>query len=372
MTLQLGLVGLPNAGKSTLFNALTRAHAAVAPYPFTTIEPHVGVVAVPDPRLDALANLIHPEKVTPTTLEVVDIAGLVKDAHKGEGLGNQFLGHIRNVDALALIARCFRNVDIPHVAPDLDPREDLTVLELELALADLATIENRQSKVRSATKAGKKEFADEMLLLDRVHQHLAAGHPARTLALNDAELAYLRPLHLLTLKPLIFVANVGESDMPTGGELATRVAAVAHRAQAESLIVCAQCEMELTEWSNGDAAQYRQELGLSESPLDRVVRAAYKLLDLVTFFTATGGKELRAWTLTRGSTALDAAGQVHTDMARGFIRAEVIDCATLLKIGSLATAREKGLLRLEGREYAVQDGDLIHFRFSEVQRAEKA
>lgn len=363
MALQLGLVGLPNAGKSTLFNALTRAHAAVAPYPFTTIEPHVGVVAVPDPRLDALANLIHPEKVTPTTLEVVDLAGLVKDAHKGEGLGNQFLGHIRNVDAIAMVARCFCNDDVPHVSGTLDPREDVAVLELELALADLAAVEKRQEKVRSASKAGKKEYADELLLLDRVHQHLAAGHPVRTLALSDDEAVFLEPLSLLTLKPLIYVANVGESDMPTGGELAARVAAVAHRAQSESLIVCAQCEMDLTEWSDADAAQYRKELGLAESSLARVIHTAYKLLNLLTFFTATGGKELRAWTLRRGSTAIDAAGQVHTDMARGFIRAEVIGCETLLQIGSLATAREKGLLRLEGREYVVQDGDLVHFRF---------
>lgn len=364
MTLQLGLVGLPNAGKSTLFNALTRAHAVVAPYPFTTIDPHVGVVAVPDPRLDALADLIHPEKITPTTLQVVDIAGLVKDAHKGEGLGNQFLSHIRNVDAIATVARCFRNADIPHVSPELDPSEDIAVLELELALADLATIEKRQDKVRTASKGGKKESADELHLLDRVHQHLAAGHPARALALSDGEAELLRPLQLLTLKPVIFIANVGESDLPTGGELAARVAAVSQRANAEALVVCAQCEMELAEWSEADAAQYRKESGQGESSLKRIIRAAYKLLDLMTFFTATGGKELRAWTLRRGSTAIDAAGLVHTDMARGFIRAEVIACETLLATGSLAIAREKGLLRLEGREYVVQDGDLIHFRFN--------
>ncbi len=364
MTLQLGLVGLPNAGKSTLFNALTRAHSAVAPYPFTTIDPHVGVVAVPDPRLDALAKLIHPEKVTPTTLEVVDIAGLVKEAHKGEGLGNQFLGHIRNVDAIALVARCFRNDDVPHVAGELDPRDDLAVLELELALADLATLETQREKTRNAAKAGEKKFAAELELLDRAHAHLAAGQPARTLGLSDAEATLLRPLQLLTAKPLIFIANVGESDLPSGGALAARVASVAQRAKAESMIICAACEMDLADWSSEDAAQYRQEMGLEESSVERVIRAAYRLLDLITFFTATGGKELRAWTLTRGATALDAAGKVHTDMARGFIRAEVIDSATLLATGSLATAREKGLLRLEGREYVVQDGDLIHFRFS--------
>ncbi len=364
MTLQLGLVGLPNAGKSTLFNALTRAHAAVAPYPFTTIDPHVGVVAVPDQRLGALANLIHPEKVTPTALEVVDIAGLVQDAHKGEGLGNQFLGHIRNVDAIALVVRAFKNPDVPHVAGDLDPRSDIGVLELELALADVATVEKRQEKVRTVSKAEKKGSNEELLFLDRLHQHLAAGHPARTLEMTDGERALVQPLQLLTLKPLIFITNVGEGDMPSGGPLAARVATIAQREQAEAMIVCAACEMDLTEWSDEEAEQYRKEMGLSQSSLERLIRSAYKLLDLITFFTATGGKELRAWTVKRGSTAIDAAGQVHTDMARGFIRAEVIGADQLVQIGSLATARDKGLLRLEGRDYVVQDGDVIHFRFS--------
>ncbi len=363
MALQLGLVGLPNAGKSTLFNALTRAHAAVAPYPFTTIDPHVGVVAVPDPRLDALANLIHPEKMTPTTLQVVDIAGLVRDAHKGEGLGNQFLGHIRNVDAIALVVRTFKNPDVPHVAGDLDPRSDIGVLELELALADVATVEKRQEKTKTAAKSGKKEYDEELLLLDRIHQHLAAGHPARALTLSDAEMALLQSLQLLTSKPLIFIANVGEGDMPSGGVLAAQVATIAQREHAESMAVCAACEMDLAEWSDEEAAQYRQALGQTQSSLERLIRSAFKLLDLITFFTATGGKELRAWTLNRGSTAIDAAAQVHTDMARGFIRAEVIGANELVEIGSLATAREKGLLRLEGRDYLVQDGDVIHFRF---------
>lgn len=364
MTLQLGLVGLPNAGKSTLFNALTRAHAPVAPYPFTTVAPHIGVVAVPDPRLDALAQLIRPEKVTPTTLQVVDIAGLVKDAHKGEGLGNQFLGHIRNVDAIAIVTRCFHHDDVPHVAGTIDPREDATILELELALADLQTLKSRREKVHAATKTGKKEIVDELHFIDRVIAHVSVGQPARTMALTDAERESLKPLQLLTLKPLIYVANVGESDLPSGGVLASHVKALAQQAHAESLIVCAQCEMELTEWSGGDAAQYRKELGLTEASLERVIRSAYKLLDLITYFTATGGKELRAWTLKRGAHAIAAAGQVHTDMARGFIRAEVIKCETLLQIGSLATAREKGIMRIEGREYVVQDGDLMHFRFA--------
>lgn len=364
MALQLGLVGLPNAGKSTLFNALTRAHAAVAPYPFTTIDPHIGVVAVPDPRLDALAKLIHPEKVTPTSLEVVDIAGLVKDAHKGEGLGNQFLGHIRNVDAIAIVARCFHHDDVPHVFGEIDPREDIATLDLELALADLATVAKAREKARAAAKTGEKKILDELHVLDRLHAHLAAGHPARTFAHDEVERAILKSLQLLTNKPLIFIANVGENDLPSGGQLAARVATIAQSTHAEALIVCAACEMDLAEWSGADAAQYRKELGLGESSLERMIRTAYHLLDLITFFTATGGKELRAWTLHRGKTALDAAGQVHTDMARGFIRAEVIACDALLQIGSLATAREKGQLRLEGREYVVQDGDLIHFRFN--------
>jgi GTP-binding protein YchF len=364
MSLELGLVGLPNAGKSTLFNALTRARAAVAPYPFTTIEPHVGIAPVPDPRLDALARLIHPAQVTPATLQVVDIAGLVKDAHKGEGLGNQFLGHIRNVDAIAIVARCFRNADIPHVAPDLDPAADIAVLELELALADLAAVEKRQEKVQTASKAGKKEFAEELRVLDRAHAHLAAGHPVRTLDLSEAEAALLRPLQLLTAKPLIFIANAGESDMPEGGPLAVQVAGAAQQAQAEMMVVCAACEMDLAQWSPEEAEQYRREVGTAQSSLERVIESAYRVLGLITFFTATGGKELRAWTLRGGSTAVEAAAQVHTDMARGFIRAEVIPAATLLDVGSLGTAREKGLLRLEGRDYYVQDGDLIHFRFA--------
>lgn len=364
MALELGLVGIPNAGKSTLFNALTRAHAAVAAYPFTTIDPHVGVVAVPDPRLDALANLIHPGQVTPASLQVVDIAGLVKDAHKGEGLGNQFLGHIRNVDAIALVVRAFRNPDVPHVSGTLNPVEDISVLELELALADLATVEKRQEKVKTASKAGKKEYAEELLLLERLHDHLASGHPIRTLELDAAETALVQPLQLLTAKPLLFVVNVGEGDMPGGGELAAQVTAAAEQQQAEALVVCAQCEMDLADWPEAESVQYRQQIGLKQSGLERVIRSAYKLLDLITYFTATGGKELRAWTLKRGSTALDAAGQVHTDMARGFIRAEVIPAETLLEVGSLGTARERGLLRLEGREYIVQDGDLIHFRFA--------
>ena len=367
MPLQIGIVGLPNAGKSTLFNALTQAHAAVASYPFTTIEPHVGVAEVPDPRLDAIAELIKPERVIPTTIQFVDIAGLVRGAHRGEGLGNQFLAHIREVDAIALVLRCFEDPNVAHVSGALDPIEDLAVLDLELSLADLSTVERRIERTRGKAKAHPKEFEWELATLEALREHLAQGQPARTFSpagADDRLHALLAELFLLTAKPRLLVANVGEDSLPDGGPLAARVVEAATQEGSQAVVLCADCEAALAEWPPEEAAAYRAELGLSEPGLNRLAQAGYRLLDLITFFTVTGGEIVRAWTLRRGATAWHAAGQVHTDMQRGFIRADVVPYTDLLAAGSLAGAREAGRLRSEGRDYVVQDGDVIHFHFS--------
>jgi GTP-binding protein YchF len=365
MPLQIGIVGLPNAGKSTLFNALTQANAAVASYPFTTIEPHVGVAEVPDSRLDAIAALIRPDKVVPTTIQFVDIAGLVKGAHQGEGLGNQFLAHIREVDAIALVLRCFENPDVAHVSAELDPLDDLAVLDLELSLADLGTVERRIERAQSAAKARPKDFEGELASLNAIKEHLARGQPARTFSRDDDRVrALLAELFLLTLKPRLLVANVGEETLPEGGPLALRVVEAAAGEGGQAIVLCADCEAALVEWPPDEAAAYRAELGLSTPGLDRLVGASYQLLDLITFFTVTGGEVVRAWTLHRGQSAWHAAGQVHTDMQRGFIRADVVSHADLAAAGSMAAAREAGRLRSEGRDYVIQDGDVIHIHFS--------
>ncbi len=364
MSLQIGIVGLPNVGKSTLFNALTNAGAAVASYPFTTIEPNVGVVAVEDHRLQDIAALIQPERVVPTTVEFVDIAGLVKGASHGEGLGNQFLGHIRNVDAIVMIVRCFSDPEVAHVTAELDPLTDIEVVDLELILADLATVERRLEKVRSDAKARPREAAPQLEFLEGIRQHLSQGQRAWGVADTEKAAAFLRELNLLTAKPRLFVANVDEDSLLDGGELA---AAVVGRAQAEgtnAVVLCAQLEAELAEWPVEDATAYRAELGLTTSGAQALVQEGYRLLDLITFFTTTGGHEVRAWTVGRGATAPQAAGKVHTDMERGFIRAEVVSYETVMAAGSFAAVRERGLLRLEGRDYQVQDGDIIHFRFN--------
>ncbi|MGD8463033.1 MAG: redox-regulated ATPase YchF [Anaerolineae bacterium] len=364
MTLQIGIVGLPNVGKSTLFNALTKAGASVASYPFTTIEPNVGVVAVPDPRLVAIADIIKPDEIKPTTIEFVDIAGLVKGAHKGEGLGNQFLGHIRNVDAVAMVVRCFEDPDVAHVTAQLDPLADCEVIDLELILADLTSVERRQEKVRSMAKALPREYAAELDLLERLSDHLGTGKLASQMPLSEHAAGLLAPLNLLTGKPRLYVANIGEDMVPDGGPLAQQVLEQAQREGSQAVVLCAELEAALADWPADEAAQYREELALGISGLEKLIHAGYRLLDLITFFTATGTSVVRAWTLERGQTAYDAAGKVHTDMQRGFIRAEVIAQQDLAAAGSFHTAREQGLVRLEGREYAVQDGDVIHIRFS--------
>jgi GTP-binding protein YchF len=364
MSLQIGIVGLPNVGKSTVFNALTKAGAAVASYPFTTIDPNVGVAEVDDPRLNDIAALVGPERVVPTAIQFVDIAGLVKGASRGEGLGNQFLGHIRNVDAIAMVVRCFRDPDVAHVSTDLDPQADIETIDLELILADLATVERRIEKVRSMAKARPKDYEAQLAWLTGLRQHLDDGARADSYGQVDREATWLEELNLLTARPRLYVANVGEEDLPDGGELAAQVAETAAAEETEMVVLCALLETELAEWPPDEAADYRAEVGLGESGLQTLVKAGYRLLNLITFFTTTGGKEVRAWTLRQGSPALEAAGKVHTDMQRGFIRAEVVSYQDLMAAGSLARAREKGLLRLEGRDYVVQDGDVIHFRFS--------
>jgi hypothetical protein len=364
MSLQIGIVGLPNVGKSTVFNALTGAGAAVAGYPFTTIDPNVGVAAVPDLRLDQLAALIRPRKVVPATVEFVDIAGLVQGASQGAGLGNQFLGHIRNVDAVAMVLRAFHDSDVPHVTEQLDPLADIATVDTELLLADVATVQRRLDKIHLQSKGNPRQYAQEVGLLERCLAHANAGQLLRTLPAEPAEHALLHDVNLLTAKPRLYLINVGEDDLPEGGAAVQAVRQYAAAEGAETVVLCADLEAGLVEWPAGEAAAYRAELGLHEPGLNALLRAGFRLLDLVTFFTATGGDVLRAWELRRGSTVVEAAGKIHTDMARGFIRAEVVPQPDLIAAGSVAHAREQGHWRLEGRDYIVHDGDVVHIRFA--------
>jgi hypothetical protein len=365
MALQIGLVGLPNVGKSTLFNALTNAGALVANYPFTTIEPNVGVVPVPDARLQRIGEVIQPEELTPTTLRVVDIAGLVKGASQGEGLGNKFLSHIRAVDAVAMVVRCFEDPDVPHVTAELDPLGDVGAIELELNLADLAVVEQRIERVRNQAKANPREHAAELAMLEQIAERLSRGDKLRRAELSKEAQALVFEMQLLTAKPMLYVANVGEGDLPHGGKLVERLRLLASQEGAEIVAICAKLEAELAESMSADEAKaYLHELGLESSGLGRLIRAGYHLLDLITFFTTVGGKIVRAWTLSRGHTVLEAAGQIHSDMQRGFIRAEIMHYDDLARLGSVAAAREHGLVHTEGRDYVVQDGDIVHVRFN--------
>ena len=362
MGIKCGIVGLPNVGKSTLFNALTKAGIAAANFPFCTIDPNIGVVPVPDLRLQQLADIAKPQKVIPTAMEFVDIAGLVAGASKGEGLGNKFLAHIREVDAIAHVVRCFENTDIVHVAGKIDPISDIDTIDTELALADLDSVEKALNRAERAAKANDKEAMAKRPVLQKVAAGLNEGKSARSLGLDDDEKALVRDLFLLTLKPLMYIANVKEDGF-TNNPFLDAVRKRAESEGAQVVPVCAAIEEELAQLDDADKLAFLQDMGLEEPGLNRVIRAAYTLLGLQTYFTA-GEKEVRAWTVKKGSTAPQAAGVIHTDFERGFIRAETIGFEDFVKYKGESGSRDAGRLRLEGKDYIVKEGDVLHFRFN--------